>query len=62
MRAEAIDDENLAWIKSEVNRMISPHLDIAEFLNQDKASSPVSVSNSVEIVTLSKSKTINFTE
>ena len=35
MRAEAIDDENLAWIKSEVNRMISPHLDIAEFLNQD---------------------------
>ena len=35
MRAEAIDDENLDWIKSEVNRIISPHLDISEFLNQD---------------------------
>ena len=35
MRAEAINDENLVWIKSEVNRMISPHLDITEFLNQD---------------------------
>ncbi len=35
MRAEAIDDENLIWIKSEVNRIISPHLDITEFLNQD---------------------------
>ncbi|MBJ24111.1 MAG: phosphomannomutase/phosphoglucomutase [Euryarchaeota archaeon] len=35
MRAEAIDDENLIWIKSEVNRIISPHLDISEFLNQD---------------------------
>ena len=35
MRAEAIDDENLGWIKSEVNRIISPHLDISEFLNQD---------------------------
>ena len=35
MRAEAINDENLTWIKSEVNRMISPHLDITEFLNQD---------------------------
>ena len=35
MRAEAIDDENLIWIKSEVNRMISPLLDITEFLNQD---------------------------
>ncbi len=35
MRAEAIDDGNLAWIKSEVNRIIGPHLDITEFLNQD---------------------------
>ena len=31
----AIDDENLDWIKSEVNRIISPHLDISEFLNQN---------------------------
>ena len=35
MRAEAIDDEHLVWIKSEVNRIVSPHLDISEFLNQD---------------------------
>jgi len=35
MRAEAIDYENLTWIKSEVNRIIGPHLDITEFLNQD---------------------------
>jgi len=35
MRAEAIDDENLVWIKSEVNRIISPNLDINEFLNQN---------------------------
>ena len=29
------DDENLIWIKSEVNRIISPLLDITEFLDQD---------------------------
>ncbi|RAH15981.1 MAG: phosphomannomutase/phosphoglucomutase [Methanobacteriota archaeon] len=35
MRAEAVDENNLSWIKSEVDRIISPHLDISEFLNQD---------------------------
>ena len=35
MRAEAINDESLVWIKSEVNRIISPHLNIDEFLNQN---------------------------